>query len=242
MDGGNDSFISRGDTINGFIARPQGEGPYPAVIVIHDVWGLSDHYRAIASRLAAEGFVAWAPDLYSREGAPGDFADVEAIMDWMACLPDTRVLADVQAVAGHLAGNADVRSEAIGLTGFCMGGQYTLMAACAVEGLAAAVTWYGMLAGAPPSETSPESPLEMAGRLSVPWLGLFGEQDPFIPTAEVEQLRTILESGGKDFEIVTYGDAGHAFFNDTRPEMYRPKAAAEAWQRMAVFFRQHLGD
>jgi carboxymethylenebutenolidase len=193
----------------------------------------------VARRFAGEGFFTLAVDLYSREGTP-DFPDMGSVFRWMRQLPDRRVLDDLAAAVAYLTRRAEVRPEAIGITGYCMGGQYALMAACSVPGLAACASWYGMLRYAEIDEVKPESPLGMAPRLGCPYLGLFGEEDGIIPLADVDELRSILERERKVFEIKTYPAAGHAFFNDTRPDMYRPAAAADAWSRCLGFLRQHL--
>jgi carboxymethylenebutenolidase len=122
-----------------------------------------------------------------------------------------------------------------------MGGQYALMAACIVERLAACVSWYGMLRYKEINETKPTSPLELAANLHCPYLGLFGADDALIPTDDVEQLRSVLLENNKTFEIKTYEGAGHAFFNDSRPDAHRPEAAADAWPRALEFLRKHLG-
>lgn len=233
------SFPRQADTLRGYAAWPNDRVPIPAVIVLHDVRGLYEHYRDITRRLAAEGFFAFALDLYSREGAP-ELADMAAVFRWMRQLPDRRVLEDIQAAVDFLGSRAEVRSSAIGITGFCMGGQYALMAACAVRGLAACVAWYGMLRYAEKDDVKPASPLDLAPQLSCPYLGLFGEEDAIIPLADVEELRSTLQRNAKSFEIKTYPGAGHAFFNDGRPDAYRPKAASDAWPRALGFFRKHL--
>jgi carboxymethylenebutenolidase len=161
---------------------------------------------------------------------------MEAVFRWMRALPDRRVLADLASAVEVLA----ERAARVGITGFCMGGQYALMAACTVPALRACVSWYGMLRSDARTEAKPESPLEMAPRLVCPWLGLYGEQDALIPLDDLAALRAILERHGKTFEVVTYPGAGHAFFNDTRPDAYRPAAAADAFPRAVAFLRRHL--
>jgi carboxymethylenebutenolidase len=233
------TFERNGDTLRGYAVWPNGEGPFPALLLIPDVRGLYDHYRDVSRRFAAEGYFTFAIDLYSREGAP-DLPDSESVFRWIEQLSDRRVIADLQAAVGFLAAHGDVRANAIGVTGFCMGGQYALMAACVVERLAACVSWYGMLRYQEINETKPTSPLELAPRLHCPYLGLFGADDAIIPTADIEQLRSILSAHGKNFDIKIYDGAGHAFFNDTRPDAYRPEAAADAWPRALAFLREHL--
>lgn len=233
------TYERAGDRLRAYAAWPETMQRCPAVIVVPDVRGLGEHYRDVARRFAAERFFALAVDLYSREGAP-DLPDMGAVFRWMRALPDPRVLSDLGAAVGHLAGRPEVDPAAIGITGFCMGGQYALMAACTVPGLAACVSWYGMLRYADTDARKPASPLDLAPELACPYLGLFGEADAIIPRADVEELRAILTREGKRFDIVTYPGAGHAFFNDTRPDAYRPEAARDAWPRALAFLRRHL--
>jgi carboxymethylenebutenolidase len=114
------------------------------------------------------------------------------------------------------------------------------MAACAVPGIAACVSWYGMLRYAETSDVKPADALTLAPRLQCPYLGLFGAEDQLIPPADVAELETILVRERKTFEIRVYPDAGHAFFHDERPDMYRPEAAKDAFPRAVGFLRRHL--
>jgi carboxymethylenebutenolidase len=234
------TFQRDGDILRGYLARPATASPSPGMVLIPDVRGLYEHYRDVARRFAGEGFATLAVDLYSREGTP-NLPDMEAVFRWMRELPDERVLGDLGAAVGYLGQRAEIDRQRIGITGFCMGGQYALMTACTVDGIAACVSWYGMLRYAATTPKKPRSPLELAPRLSCPYLGLFGEEDAIIPLADVEELRDILAREGKTFDIKTYPGAGHAFFNDSRPDAYRPAAAADAWPRALAFFRRHLG-
>jgi carboxymethylenebutenolidase len=228
-----------GATLKAYGAWPEGAVSGPGLVVIPDVRGLTDHYKDIARRFAAEGFFALAVDLYSREGAP-NLPDMPSVFAWIESLPDPRIVADLGAAVQFLASRPEVAANRIGITGYCMGGQYALMAACSVPGLAACVSWYGMLRYKEHNERKPESPLEMAPRLGCPYLGLFGAEDALIPNADVDELRAILTREGKAFTIKNYAGAGHAFFNDTRPDAYRPDAAADAWPRAIAFLRTHL--
>jgi carboxymethylenebutenolidase len=124
-------------------------------------------------------------------------------------------------------------ADKISALGFCLGGQYALMAACTVPGLAACVSWYGMLRYDETDAVKPASPLDLAAELRCPYLGLFGEEDAIIPLADVAALRGILERARKRFEIVTYPGAGHAS-STTRPDAYCPVAAADAWHARRV--------
>ena len=209
--------------------------------MIHDVWGLSDHTRDLAGRLAGEGFSVLAVDLYRKTGQPR-ISDPAAAMAWIRDLRDPVILETLQEAIDFLAGHPSTRGCKIGLTGFCMGGQYTLLGACGCRGLAAAVVFYGMLMNAPDAdpERKPRSPLDAVVELSVPLLALFGEDDALIPIAHVRELEERLRKRGSVCDVVLYPSAGHAFMNDTKPELYRPDAARDAWGRMVPFFRTHL--
>jgi carboxymethylenebutenolidase len=233
------SFMRGGDRIKAYAARERCEERLPAVIIIPDVRGLSEHYQDIARRFAKEGFFALAIDLYSREGAPL-LPNVEAALAWMRRLDDARVLADIDGAVRFLGSRPEVRARSIGITGFCMGGQYALMAACSVSNLAACVSFYGMLRYAEKTQLKPKSALDLAPNLSCPYLGLFGEDDALIARADIKELESILRRAGKTFQTRIYQGAGHAFFNDERLDAYRPEAAKDAWARTLAFFRAHL--
>lgn len=232
-------FERAGDTLRGHLARPAAADRVPGLVLIPDVFGLSPHYRDVAARFAAEGFATLVIDLYSREGVP-DLPDMAAVFACIAALPDTRVLADIDAAVRALATHPAVRGDAVGITGYCLGGQYALMAGCTDAAVHACVSWYGMLRYAETNARKPASPLDLAPRLHCPYLGLFGAEDALIPAADVTALRAILTDAGKTFDIQTYAGAGHAFYNDTRPDAFRPAAAADAFQRTVAFLRQHL--
>jgi carboxymethylenebutenolidase len=219
----------------------------PGVVVIHDVWGLSDHYRDLARRLAADGFAALAVNLYRRTPEP-KISDPGA---WIRGLSDVQVIADVQAAVDALAAHASVAGRRIGVVGFCMGGTYAIHAAASCHGLSAAVPFYGMLShehgllAAPPGESldparKPRSPLDAARAVRCPLLGCFGADDPYVPTDDVQRFDENLDASAQPHEVIVYAGAGHAFVNDTRAEMYRPEAARDAWSRMLAWFRRYL--
>ncbi len=229
----------------GYLAHPE-SGVHPGVVMIHDVWGLSDHTRDLAQRLASEGFAVLALDLYRRESE----VRIEDPAAWIRDLSDPQVLGDVQAGIDALAALPATSGGRIGTVGFCMGGMYALLAACSCTGLSAGVPFYGLLShahgilyapdGLDP-ERKPREPLEAARELRCPLLGFFGEDDESVPPADVEVLRERVAESGQPSELVIYAGAGHAFMNDTRPEAYRPEVAALAWGRMVEFLRAQLG-
>ncbi|MGH7898358.1 MAG: dienelactone hydrolase family protein [Candidatus Binatia bacterium] len=231
------SFDCGGDRIRAHLADCGRGASAPALVLAPDVHGLSDLYRELAGRFASRGLSTLVVDLYSREGAPKLASPAEA-MAWIATLPDPRILADLQAAVDFLA--SPPSSRKVGITGFCMGGQYALLAACSIRGVAGCVSFYGMVRYPERNELKPQSPLDVAADLTCPYLGIFGEDDALIPRPDVEELRERLTAAGKRFEIRSYPGCGHAFLNHTRPDAYRPQAAADAFERAVRFFEEHL--
>jgi carboxymethylenebutenolidase len=231
---------SGADTLAGELALPESSAPAPGVVIVHDVWGLGDLYRGVARRLAAAGYAALALDLYARGEKPGSPADMPGVMRFMHALPDRRVLADVQAALDWLRTRPEVAGRPVGLTGFCMGGKYTFLAASHCSGLAAAVAWYGMLRAPSLDRENPEHALDALERVRCPVLGLFGAEDALIPLSDVDELRARAAARRLPIEVVVYPGAGHAFANETRPETYRKPAADDGWRRALDFFAKHL--
>jgi len=235
--GGEVAFARGGETLRGHLVEA-GADDLPAIVLIPDVHGLSDLYREIGARFAARGFTTLVVDLYSREGAPKLASPVEA-MRFIAALPDPRILGDLEAAVGFVRSSGSATRK-IGITGFCMGGQYALLAACSIRDLSACVSFYGMVRYAETNERKPRSPLDAARDLCCPYLGIFGEEDALIPAHDVRELGERLEASGKTYELKTYAGCGHAFLNHTRPDAYRPEAAADAFERAVAFFASHL--
>jgi carboxymethylenebutenolidase len=229
----------------GYLAHPDGQ--HPGVVMIHDVWGLADHTRDLARRLAAQGYAVLAVDLYRDLGAPKITDPGAFIRD----LSDPAVLAALQTAIDFLAKDASVGGRKVGMAGFCMGGMYAIHAAASCRGLSAAVPFYGMLSYehgllAPPSGTSldakkkPRAPLEAAHAIQCPTLAFFGADDQFIPTSDVARFEAELARTQTAHEVIVYPGAGHAFMNDTRPEMYREATARDAWSRMLAWLGRWL--
>lgn len=231
------TLASAGDRVNAYWAQPPSDVG-ARIVLIPDVHGLSPLYREMAARFAEQGVAALAVDLYSREGAPRLAGPADA-MRFIAGLSDARILGDLAAAVSFLL-EAPHGSGAVGITGFCMGGQYALLAACSDPRLRACVSFYGMVRYPETNALKPRSPLDAAHELACPYLGIFGEEDGLIPLADVEALRERLERAGKTFEIRTYAGCGHAFLNPNRPDAYRPEAAADAFRRAVEFFRTRL--
>ncbi|MCG8592156.1 MAG: dienelactone hydrolase family protein [Proteobacteria bacterium] len=214
-------------------------------MLIHDVWGVSDHTRDVAGRLAREGFSVLAVDLYTRLGHPS-ITDPGA---FMRELSDPDVLADVATAVAALGAASGTPGPGVGVVGFCMGGTYALLAGCGVPGVAAVAPFYGILShdhgllhaadGLDPA-CKPRSPLAAAAELQCPLLGFFGAEDEYVPEADVRELERRVAGTGQPTEVRLYAGAGHAFFNDTREGAYRAEAAADAWTRLLAFLRLRL--
>jgi carboxymethylenebutenolidase len=223
-----------GGTTSAFVALPAGtETGTPAdaassntgaaaVILIHEWWGINDHIRDIAGRYASEGFLCVAPDLFRGKTAR-DTQEASRLMQELTNEDGLdiirRAIAEMQRAYGV---------SKVCITGYCMGGTFALRAACEIETLGAAAPFYGDI---------PEE--EKLAQLSVPTLFMAGKLDNWITPSKVKGLEDAARKHKLPVEVVSY-DADHAFFNDTRPEVYRPVAAQDAWQRVLKLFREHL--
>ncbi|MCP5055194.1 MAG: dienelactone hydrolase family protein [bacterium] len=225
----------------GQLVLPEG-GPNPGVVMIPDVWGLSDLYERLAGRLAEAGFAVLIIDPYRKTGGRGEFSDPAGAMAFIRELSDPLVIETVQEGIDALAAHPAVAGQKVGVVGFCMGGMYALHAACSCTGLSAAAPFYGMIrneSGLDPQK-KPRAPIDALHALSCPVLGQYGEEDALIPVQDVRDLETALAGSAHGGSVHLYPGAGHAFLNDTREEMYRPEQAAEAWGRLVPFLRERL--
>ncbi len=245
-----------GDAVRAFLALPTDADDAPdapdadgrAIVLVHEVFGVDAFVRETAERLAAEGFVVLAPDLYSREGLPGPAStdadpapkwDADAIRTAVLELPDRRALADIDAAAKFLAARDDVDKGSVGVLGFCMGGTLAFLTGCTSTRFAAVVEFYGKPLYAELSESKPIQPLELLLNLDRRLLAFFGEDDAGVPMEHVELMRTHLTDACKDFELVTYPGAGHGFFNHRRAGFHEA-SAQDAWQRTLAFLHEAL--
>jgi carboxymethylenebutenolidase len=218
-------FPYSGGTTSGYLSVPE-QGSGPGVLVIQEWWGLVDHIKDLCDRFAGEGFVALAPDLY--HGKTTKSPDEAGKL--MMALRIDEAERDLSAAAQYLARHDSTSSEKIGVVGFCMGGALALYTATKNSKIGACVVFYG---GHP--KVKPDLP-----NLHAPVLGLYGENDRSVTPAVVRDLEQRLKTLGKQIEVKIYPGADHAFFNDTRPQVYNPEAAADAWQRTVDFLRKNL--
>ena len=218
-------FQSNGGTTGGYLSLPEG-GRGPGVVVIQEWWGLVPHIKDVADRFAAEGFVALAPDLYH-----GDVArSPDEAGKMMMALNIAQTEKDLRGAVRYLAGHDAVTGDTVGTVGFCMGGVLSLYAATLNPQVGACVVFYGIHPNVKPDLQN----------LRAPVLGVYAEKDQFVPPEAVRELEAELKRRGKQVETHIYPGTDHAFFNDTRPEVYNEEAAGAAWRRTIAFFRQHL--
>ncbi len=220
------SLQANGRTTRGYLALPVGSGPWPGVVVIQEWWGLNDNIRDIADRLAAERFVALAPDLYYGETAhePDDARKLAMGLEY----PDA--LGVIQAAINYLNDLDQVAPKQIGLVGFCMGGGLAWHGAAHLSGVGAAVPCYG---------GGPDMAPEVAARIESPVLAIYGELDRGVSPEVARRRASLMDAAGVRHETIIYPGAEHAFMNDRRP-VYNHEAAEDAWRRIVAFFRDTL--
>jgi carboxymethylenebutenolidase len=216
---------SAGRKTVGFLARPKENKTYPAVIVIHEIWGLVDHIKDVAVRLAREGYMALGVDLFEGKTV----SKLDEGRKFREQFTEEKILKDLDGAFNFLKDLPYVNPKRIGSIGFCMGGGLSLLLACHNRELAAAAVFYGR---------NP-SPIDRAKDIQCPILGNYAGADMAITESDINLLKQTLTKYGKTFDIRTYPEAPHAFFNDTR-DSYRPEAAKDAWKRTLEFFNKYL--
>jgi carboxymethylenebutenolidase len=213
-------------SLQGYLSKPSGTGPWPAVLVIQEWWGLDQQTRSIADRFAALGYLAFAPDLYHGElAALGDSDAASALLDKYA----HSAPGELETAFDGLCIDPDC-DDRVGSIGFCFGGRMSLELGLR-RPLRAVCTFYGGRL---------QTLFGQLHRLSCPVLGLFGDRDQSIPKGTVEEFDRLLDRVGVEHEVIMYPDSGHAFFRDTDPAVYRPQAAEDAWARTTAFFARHM--
>src|ERR1017187_1347703 len=225
-DGKSVSYKSGDDTVQAVLYTPAGKGPFPALIVIHEWWGLNDWVKDQASKLADQGYEALAIDLYRGKVA----TTPDMAHELMRGVPDDRAKRDLHSAFDFLQSQPNVKKNRIGAIGWCMGGGYSLELALDEPTLAADVINYGHLA------TEPDS----IKKINAPVLGLFGGQDQGITPDDVHKFEAAMKQQGKKIDIKIYDDAGHAFENPNNKAGYRAADAEDAWKRTVSFLADNL--
>ncbi len=220
------SYKSGDETVQGILYEPEGDGQFPAIVVIHEWWGLNDWVKEQASKLADQGYVTLAVDLYRGKVA----TTPDMAHEIMRGVPEDRAGRDLRAAVAFLRSQSYVKKDRIASIGWCMGGGYSLQTALEVPDLAATVINYGHLV------TEPES----LQKIHAPILGLFGGKDQGITPEDVGKFEAALKKLGKKIDVKIYPEAGHAFENPNNKAGYRPDDAADAWKRTVEFLAANL--
>ena len=223
--------------IPAYRAAPATGDNFPIVLVIQEIFGVHEHIQDITRRFAQLGYLAIAPELFIRQGDVTKLSNIDEIRPIVAKVPDVQVLSDLDATVNWAVKSGKGNADKLGITGFCWGGRITWLYAAHNPNVKAGVAWYGRLVG-DASELQPKYPVDIASKLTVPVLGLYGGKDTGIPLNTVEQMRESLKKSSSKSEIIVYPDAPHAFFADYRPS-YREKDAKDGWKRLLAWFKQN---
>lgn len=234
-----DTTIKVGDAdLPLFFAKPEGASALATVLVVQEIFGVHEYIKDVCRRLAKEGYLAIAPELFFRQGDPSTIDNVGEILQAIVSkVPDAQVMSDLDACAGWAAANGG-DPDRLAITGFCWGGRVTWLYSAHNPALKAGVAWYGRVDGVP-TDNTPRHPVDIADALNAPVLGLYGGQDQGISLDDVEMMRDELSRAGKPSEIFVYPDAPHAFHADYRSS-YRAEEAADGWKRMLAWFSEHV--
>jgi carboxymethylenebutenolidase len=229
---------SGGVEVPAYRAAPEGTGPFPTVLVVHEIFGVHEHIKDVCRRWAKLGYYAIAPDLFARQGDASAEKDMQKLMSGIVGkTPDAEVIADLDATLAfaELEKTADVSRAAV--TGFCWGGREVWLYAAHNPKLKAGVAWYGPLAR-PQTDLAPKNPPDIVGQLKVPVLGLYGGQDKGITKDQVVAMQEKLAAAGGASKIIVYEDAGHAFYADYRPSYVKADAEA-SWRQATAWLKAH---
>ena len=239
---GEQSMNVEGDVVPIYVAKPDKQrAPLPIVIVVSEIFGVHEHIADVCRRFAKAGFMAIAPEFFSRIGDPSSYGTIAELQaNIITKTPDAMVLKDIEATLVWAAQNGGDNQRA-GITGFCWGGRITWLACAKIPQFKAGVAWYGRLTG-DKNSLFPEHPLDIAGQLKSPVLGLYGGADTGIPMAHVEKMQGELKKSGNTAaamasRIDVYADTPHAFHADYRPS-YRPTEAKDAWEKALVWLKK----
>jgi carboxymethylenebutenolidase len=218
-------------------AMPAAGGPFPVVLVVQEIFGVHEHIKDVCRRLAKAGAMAIAPELYARQGDVSKLGSIDEIRAIVAKVPDRQVMSDLDAAVAFAKASGKADTAKLAITGFCWDGRITWLYAAHNPGVKAGIAWYGRLVGQA-SDLTPKHPVDVAGDLKAPVLGLYGGADPGIPLDTVEKMRAACKAANKTCEIIVYPDAPHAFHADYRPS-YRAEPAKDGWARLLAWLKQH---
>ena len=226
-----------GGEIPAYRAMPASGNGFPTVLVVQEIFGVHEHIKDICRRFGKLGYFAVAPELYARQGDVSKLTSFDDIRKIVAQVPDSQVMSDLDSAVAWAKSTNKANTAKLGVTGFCWGGRVVWLYAAHSSQLKAGVAWYGRLVGQP-SELTPKHPVDVAGQLKAPVLGLYGAKDRGIPLETVERMRTALKAANSSSEIIVYPEADHGFHADYRPS-FNKDAAQDGWKRLQDWFKKH---
>jgi carboxymethylenebutenolidase len=241
LSAGEVTIPSGGFSMPAYRAQPEGKNNLPVVLVVSEIFGVHEYIADVCRRFAKLGYLAIAPELFARQGDPQSFGSIQALQrEVIEKVSDAQVMGDLDAAAAWAGAHGGDPSR-LAITGFCWGGRMVWLYAAHSKRLKAAVAWYGQLVGEP-SPLKPKNPLDLAGQLNAPVLGLYGGKDTGITHDHVEKMKAALaassNANARGSRFIVYPESGHAFHADYRPS-YREADAKDGWQKCLDWFRQH---
>jgi carboxymethylenebutenolidase len=222
--------------IPAYRAMPDGKGPFPLVLVVSEIFGVHEHIKDICRRLAKEGYMAVAPELFARQGDVSKLSSIDEIKKVVDKAPDDQVMSDLDATLAWAKKTGKVDDARVAITGFCWGGRIVWLYA-ARGNVKAGVAWYGRISHAVNANQT-KTPLDIGAKLKAPVLGLYGGRDAGIPLSHVELMRNEIAKANNGSQIVVYPEAEHAFFADYRPS-YSKAAANDAWPKLLAWLKKN---
>jgi len=225
--------------IPAYRAMPAKGRRFPTVLVVQEIFGVHEHIKDICRRFAKLGYFAIAPELYARQGDVSRLTSIpDIIAKVVSKVPDSQVMADLDATVAYAQESGKANTSKLAVTGFCWGGRITWLYAAHNPRVKAGGAWYGRLVGQA-SELTPKHPVDVAASIKAPVLGLYGGKDQGIPLETVEKMKAALKAAGNTkSDIIVYPEGQHGFHADYRPS-YGQRDAADAWNRLVAFFKQH---
>jgi carboxymethylenebutenolidase len=228
--------MADGKIVPAYRARPNGNGRFPTVLVVQEIFGVHEHIKDLCRRLAKSGYMAVAPEMFARQGDVSKIENVQEIISTVVSkVPDTQVMSDLDSTVAWAAKN-NGSGDRLAIAGFCWGGRIVWLYAAHNPKLIAGAAWYGRLEGKSNAMT-PKNPIDYAAVLKAPVIGFYGGKDTGISQESIERMRGSLKVVDDDSEINVYPDAQHGFNADYRPS-YNKDAAQDAWKKMLAWFKK----
>jgi carboxymethylenebutenolidase len=229
---------AKGGNVPAYRAMPASGTGFPVVLVVQEIFGVHEHIKDVCRRLAKQGYMAIAVELYARQGDVSKMTDMPQIFqNVVSKVPDAQVMGDLDAAVAWAAKTGKANTSRLAVTGFCWGGRITWLYAAHNPKVKAGVAWYGRVVG-PLNEMTPLHPIHLASKIKAPVLGLYGSADTAIPNDTVDDMRFALKAAGSKSMIHTYPDTPHAFHADYRPS-YRKEQAEDGWKRFLAWLKQN---